>query len=86
MTDRIRAQLRDVQSRERELGNNIRDHEQRISRLQSERSRASAHWDALLRQQDIDRQIADLQRGKQALERELSRTRNEIRGLESALR
>lgn len=86
MTDRIRATLRDVQSRERELGNNIRDHEQRISRLQSERSRASAHWDALLRQRDIDRQIADLQRGKQALERELSRTRNEIRGLESSLR
>ena len=86
MSDRIWVQLRDLQSRERELNNSIRENEQRITRLQSERSRAGAHWDAQLRQQDIDRQIANLQRGKQALERELGRARNEIRGLESALR
>ena len=83
---RMKESLRNLEARQSGLRSNVDDYQREISKLEQERRGASAHHDAYLRQQDIDRKIAGRKRDVDNTKRELGRIENEARNLRSALR
>lgn len=84
--DRLQRKIRDLESIEQGLNSNISEYRGRIIRAQRDRADAGRHLDALLRQQDADRQIRDLESSIRSAQNEIGRVRNQIRGLESEIR
>jgi len=84
--DRLRSTMRNKQAILSGLHDQLRDHQRRLDQVRANRSRAGEHYDALLRQQEADRQISDHQGSIGSMEREIRRVSNEISGLENEIR
>jgi hypothetical protein len=84
--DRLKSKVRDLESIERGLSENIARYQSGISTAQRDRADAGRYSDALFRQRDADKKIRDLEGQIDGARREMSRVRTQIRGIESEIR
>lgn len=84
--DRLKSKVRDLESIERGLSDNIARYYAGIAKAQREKADAGKYADALLRQRDADKRIRDLESQIDGAQREMSRVRTQIKNIEAEIR